>query len=222
MNFTYGIFTHNEGRKYIETCVSHIKDAMAENDEIIIVDDFSTDKETCDYLEEIKDSVRLIKHSLNGDFATHKNHLLENATKDWILLFDADEYMEVETIQRLREIAFRFDGQIDAYNIPHLNRIIGLDMEYVAKMHWTAPFVYGERAINYPDYHVRMFKNVPYIRYRNKIHEVPVGYRCAKFIQVLSNFEFIHIKTQERQIKQNLLYDQIDHEYYERQNISLQ
>lgn len=221
MNFTYGIFTHNEGRKYIETCVTHILDAKDTEDEIIIVDDYSTDKETCDYLDEIKDKVKILKHHLNGDFSVHKNYLLENATKDWILLFDADEYMEVNTIKQLKEIAFRFTDEIDAYMVPHLNRIIGLDMNYVVQMHWTAPIVYGEPAINYPDYHVRLFKNVPYIRYINKIHEIPVGYKNMRYLAPNMNFEFIHIKTQERQIKQNLLYKQIDEEYYKSRNISL-
>lgn len=220
MSFTFGVFTHNEGRKYIEMCVTHILDAMSTDDEIIIVDDNSTDKETCEYLDEIKNRVKLLKHSLNGDFATHKNFLLENATKDWILLFDADEYMEVETIQKLKAIA-SVHADIDAYMIPHLNRIIGLDMKYVEQMHWTAPIVYGEPAINYPDYHVRLFKNLPSIRYVNKIHEVIVGYKNVRYIIQFANLEFIHIKTQERQIKQNLLYKQIDEEYYSKRNISL-
>ena len=221
LNFTFGVFTHNEGRKYIETCVEHIRSAMKDGDELLLVDDFSTDEETCKYLDEIKSKVRIIKHHLNGDFATHKNYLLDNAKKDWILLFDADEYMEVSTIEALRKIASVNNDKIDSYYIPHLNRIIGLDMDYVSKMHWTAPIVYGEPAINYPDYHIRMFKNVPYIRYKNKIHEIPIGYKSTGTLPMYKGFEFSHIKTQERQVKQNLLYNQIDEEYYRKQNIEL-
>lgn len=221
MNFTFGIFTHNEGRKYIDICLSHILEAKQEGDEIILLDDYSTDEDTIAYLNEISEKVKVLKRHLNGNFAVHKNFLLSQATKDWILLFDADEYMELETLNRIRAIVESCPEDIDGFNVPRLNRIIGLDMSYVAKMHWTCPIIYGDYAINYPDYQIRLFRNRREIKYHNAIHEIPVGYKNAKFLSTNSMLEFIHIKTQERQERQNKLYAEIDAEYYKSRNISL-
>ncbi len=57
-------------------------------DEIIVVDDNSTDK-----TQEIarKIGAKVFAHSLNNDFAAQRNYGLEKASEDWVLFVDADE-----------------------------------------------------------------------------------------------------------------------------------
>ena len=58
--------------------------------EIIIIDDFSTDA-TAKIATEL--GVKVVQHALNGDFGAQRDFAISQATAKWILFLDADEYM---------------------------------------------------------------------------------------------------------------------------------
>ena len=60
-------------------------------DEIIIVDDYSTDN-TIDLVTGIKNKkIKLVRHHLNDDFSAQRNYALSKSSLDWLLFVDSDE-----------------------------------------------------------------------------------------------------------------------------------
>ena len=77
------VLTKNE-EKNIDECL----DLLSWCDEIVIIDDNSTDKT----IERARArNARIFTRALNEDFAEQRNYGLEKATNDWVLFIDADE-----------------------------------------------------------------------------------------------------------------------------------
>lgn len=65
-------------------------------DEIIVVDDFSTDR-TEEVIKSLNSKkIHFIKHSLERDFSKQRNFALSKTKNDWILFVDADERVPEE------------------------------------------------------------------------------------------------------------------------------
>ena len=77
-------------------CLNSIKDLV---DEIIIVDTGSKDK-TIDVANGF--SAKIYNFNWNNDFSEARNESLKHATKDWILIMDADEEFYSEDKEKLR------------------------------------------------------------------------------------------------------------------------
>lgn len=84
--------------KDLPVCLASIKDAV---DEIIIVDTGSLDNT----INVAKDyNAKVIQAQWQNDFSLARNISLKNATCDWILWLDADDYIEPEQISKIKEI----------------------------------------------------------------------------------------------------------------------
>lgn len=59
-------------------------------DEIILVDDFSTDS-TLKIAKEASHQIKIISHHLHNDWASQRNFALSQASGDWVLFLDSDE-----------------------------------------------------------------------------------------------------------------------------------
>ena len=102
------VLTKNEG-KYIGACL----DTVAWADEIVVVDDNSTDK-TVEIAARYK--AKVVTRGLGGDFSAQRNFGNDHATGDWILQMDADERVTTELKAAIENIlekgtdkaAFRF------------------------------------------------------------------------------------------------------------------
>ena len=80
-------------------------------DEIIVVDTGSTDN-TVEVAK--KFGAKIFFEQWQNDFSTPRNVALKNATGDWIVFLDADEYFSSETAQNIRfavETAQKFNQQ---------------------------------------------------------------------------------------------------------------
>ncbi|MGB9637354.1 MAG: glycosyltransferase family 2 protein, partial [Microgenomates group bacterium] len=82
------VLTKNE-EENIKNCL----EALLFCDEIIVVDDYSTDN-TCNIASKI--GTVIFKRSLNGDFASQRNFGLSKAKNLWVLFVDADEIVTEE------------------------------------------------------------------------------------------------------------------------------
>jgi glycosyltransferase involved in cell wall biosynthesis len=93
MSLTTVILTKN-AEKTLERCLKSVAFA----DEIIILDDSSTDK-----TKEIAHTynANIIEHSLNDDFAQQRNKAMEQAKGDWLLFVDADEEVTPELVSEI-------------------------------------------------------------------------------------------------------------------------
>jgi glycosyltransferase involved in cell wall biosynthesis len=140
---------------------------------------------------------------LNGDFSSFKNNLKEHCSRDYIFQIDADEYLSEELILSLPQI-LEMNPDIELYAVPRINTVKGLTPEHINKWSW---YVNENGWVNYPDHQTRILKNIPEIKWINKVHERLVG---AKIIVPLpEGYDLIHPKTIERQEKQNNFYEQL-------------
>ena len=89
------VLTKNE-KESLKECLAGLKWC----DEILVVDDNSTDK-TRELAK--KEGARVIERSLNNDFAAQRNFGLEAAKYDWIFFVDADERVSPELIEEIQK-----------------------------------------------------------------------------------------------------------------------
>ena len=148
---------------------------------------------------------RGIKHHffpLNKDFASYKNELIKHCSGEYIFQVDADEIPSSELLTMLPGI-LENNPEVDVYLVPRINTVSGLTEEHIQKWRWK---VQGDR-INFPDYQWRIYKNIPSIKWINKVHERLDGFKKYSTLPPLDDFCLIHPKTIERQEKQNQFYN---------------
>jgi len=131
MNLSAVVLTKNE-EKNIERCLK----ALDFCNEIIVVDDYSTDN-TKNQISKIKNqndklNIKILNNNLNNDFAQQRNFGLLKSSNDWVLFIDADEEVSKEL---KKEIVSLFHGSIVKTNAFNLRR-----RDYF----WNQELRYGE------------------------------------------------------------------------------
>lgn len=99
--------------KYLNKCIDTIVDQTYKNLEIILVDDGSKDNSglLCDQWAE-KDSRIKVIHKENGGLSSARNVGMENATGDYIMFEDSDDWLEPELIERSIECIQKDESDI--------------------------------------------------------------------------------------------------------------
>ena len=206
MKISYSITTHNETDsllKLLEFLVEH-KD---EEDEIVILDDFSDNKRTKEILDSMCSihEIKFEQRFLNKNFAEQKNHLKNMCSGDYIFNLDADELPHKYLITNIKTI-LEANPTVDLYWIPRVNTVEGITQEHINKWGWN---VNEKGWVNFPDYQGRIWRNRPNILWKNKVHEVLIGYREHTYLPTEEEFCFYHPKDIDRQEKQNDFYNKI-------------
>ncbi|MDQ8738631.1 glycosyltransferase [Paenibacillus sp. LHD-38] len=129
--------------EYLPTALQSISGLV---DEIIIVDTGSVD-DTVTIAEQYR--AKVCQVTWNGDFSIARNAALELATSAWILVLDADEWLEPESCDRLRELIQNPD--IDGYFLTVNSKI--------------------DDSHTVVDRRLSLFRNKPEYRYVGIIHE---------------------------------------------------
>jgi glycosyltransferase involved in cell wall biosynthesis len=106
-DITATIITLNE-KKHIREVILNVQKIC---NEVIVVDSFSSD-ETCDIAKEL--GAKVIEQKYLGD-GGQKAFCEQYATNEWILSIDADERLEDEAIEYLKEFNYE-NGVADAYS----------------------------------------------------------------------------------------------------------
>jgi glycosyltransferase involved in cell wall biosynthesis len=172
---------------------------------VILYDEGNGDPEIETYLR---------SHSINGEFAWYKgkferhfadwkNKLTSLCSGDYIFQIDADEYPSEDLIQALPEI-IELNHEMDIYLVPRVNTVEGLTPEHIAKWGWN---VTDTGWVNWPDFQWRIWRNVPEIKWVNKVHERLDGFKTYTMLPDVEYFALYHPKTIEKQEKQNSYYD---------------
>ena len=206
MKISYSLLTHNETDsllKLIEFLVKH-KD---EEDEIVILDDYSDNEKTKEILETMC-SIHEIKfeqrHLLN-DYGEQKNYLNRMCTGDYIFNLDADEIPTKWLVKNIKGI-LQANPTIDLYWVPRVNTVEGLTKDHILQWGWN---VNDKGWVNFPDYQGRIWRNRQNIRWKNPVHEVLEGYKEHTYLPQEEEFCFYHHKEIDRQEKQNEFYSTI-------------
>src|SRR3990167_2054980 len=141
------VLTKNE-EEMIEDCLKQLIFA----DEIVIVDQNSVDN-TLKIAKKYTD--RIFKSSAN-DFAQNRNTLKYLAKGDWLLYVDADERINDQLVNEIRETIKV--QKYSAFYFPRKNYILGKWLKHGG---W------------WPDYVPRLFKKSELVGWDGKVHESP-------------------------------------------------
>ena len=100
-------------KKYLEKSFESIADQTYDNLEIVLVDDGATDGsgKLCDELAK-KDNRVKVCHKVNGGLSSARNHGLLNATGDYIIFIDSDDYIHPDMISSLYSEIKRTDSDV--------------------------------------------------------------------------------------------------------------
>jgi glycosyltransferase involved in cell wall biosynthesis len=188
--------------KELETLLDYLQERALSPDYEIVVQ-IDEQNHTPEVLHTIID--RGIKHHffpLNKDFATYKNELIKHCSGEYIFQVDADEIPNTELLTMLPSI-LEANPDVDVYLVPRINTVSGITEEHIQKWRWR---VEGDR-VNFPDYQWRIYKNIPTIKWINKVHERLDGFKIYSTLPPQDEFCLLHPKTIERQEKQNNFYN---------------
>lgn len=143
-------------------------------DEIIVVDTGSTDN-TLTILE----NADITPYYFNwcNDFAAAKNYAIQQATGDWIVFLDADEYFDASSVKRFRTEMTRY----------HANKKIGAIMCQLINIDTDNRNKIIDTMIQ-----VRIFRNTKDIYYKNPVHEQLVTKPGKYIMQKCFNLQIIH------------------------------
>ncbi len=123
-------------------------------DEILVIDDDSTDK-TADIAR--SNGAHVISHNLNGNFSQQRNLAMEQAKGDWILFLDADEVLTSELNEEIKGAALNKTR----FNYYHLKR---------KDFFWGKPVTHGEVSDAYKKGIVRLVRKDSG-QWKHTIHE---------------------------------------------------
>lgn len=103
-------------------------------DEIVIVDDFSTD-ETIKIIKKIsqnKKNIFLIQKKFSGDIGKQRNYGLKFLKTDWVFIIDSDEIISKKLKNEIKNLDFDFleRKKIYAFQIPYENYFLGKRLKY--------------------------------------------------------------------------------------------
>ncbi|MEX2129663.1 MAG: glycosyltransferase family 2 protein [Xanthobacteraceae bacterium] len=144
------VITRNEEAS-IERCLRSADFA----DEIVVVDNHSTDK-TVDIARSL--GAKVVEAPDWPGFGPQKNRALDAATGDWVLSLDADEWIEPALAAEIRAVVAD-PAAADGYEMPRRSRFCG---EVVRHCGW------------WPDYVLRLWR-----RGRGRFVDVPVHERVV-------------------------------------------
>lgn len=127
-------------QQFLRRCLDSVKDKV---DQIVIVDTGSTDNTLSIAKEYTKDIVQI---EWTNDFSSARNESIRHANTDYILVMDADEYLEQST---------------------DLTEVLQLDADYYFTKIFN--FMSGDRGMTHLA--IRIFRNKIGLCYQNRLHE---------------------------------------------------
>ena len=204
MKISYGITVHNEAEE-LQRLLDILVNKIDDEDEIVIcvdgndndvksvVDKYSIDSRVVDY-----------KRKLDGNFADHKNSVIEKSTGDYIFHIDADEYPHETLLLQLKPILEVNEG-VDLIWIPRVNTVKGFTQTDVRRYGWRMT---ENNWVNYPDYQARFFRRDETIRWTRPLHELITGCKTYAHLPPHEELSLYHPKTRKKQIQQNKFYQE--------------
>jgi hypothetical protein len=204
ISISYGVTVCNEYEQLDELLI-HLRKNIDKNDEIIILQDITQeDEKTTAVIEKYKQHVLHLKARLDGDFATFKNNLVENASCDYLFQIDADELPKKTLIKRIKKRLYR-KQDCDCFLVPRVNIVEGLTEAHIKRWNWTVDKL---NRVNFPDYQFRILKLNGRIKWKYKVHEELYGFEKSCYLpRKNEKYCLMHIKNLERQEAQNNFYD---------------
>ncbi|HSX40331.1 MAG TPA: glycosyltransferase family 2 protein [Candidatus Saccharimonadales bacterium] len=126
MSITGIVLVKNE-----ETLIQKCLDNLLFCDQLIIIDDNSTDKSR-EILETWakKENVQIFKRKLNDDFSAQRNFGLEKVKGEWVLFVDADEIVSAKLADEIKTKVQYVSEQITGFYIKRRDFLWGKELKY--------------------------------------------------------------------------------------------
>ena len=199
------MLVHNE-TDTLEKLLKFLVKWKHEDDEIVILDDYSDNEKTKQILDFYVSTYDIVyeQRSLQKDFASQKNYLKGMCNNEYSFNLDADEMISRWMLQNVHQI---IDGNptIDLFWLPRINTVDGITEQHCRMYGYK---VNEEGWINFPDWQGRIFRNRPNIRWQHKVHEMITGYQTYATLPIDKPFCILHPKTIDKQVEQNKFYNE--------------
>jgi len=118
---TFFIPAFNCAKTLRETVASIFAGNLHEGDEVVIVDDASTDG-TADLIRQLQQehaSIRSIAHRYNRGGGAARNTAVENATHEYLFCLDSDNILAPSSVPKLREFLAETGADVAAFQCLH-------------------------------------------------------------------------------------------------------
>ena len=182
----------------------------SENNECIILDDYSDDIDTLQVLENLSNSnfFKVYKHKLDRNYSEHKNYGKSQCKGDYIFQIDYDELPSETLLENLKDL-IQLNNDVDLFWIPRINDFKGVNAENSRQWGWRLTPYEDRLIVNWPDPQGRLFKNVSYIEWKRKLHEKVEGAKTYVHLPSVYELALHHNKTIEKQIETNIKYNKL-------------
>ena len=205
MRISYAVPVCTE-HKEIKNLLTFLTSYIDKEDEIVVqCDQGNTINEVYKVLGEFKNKIKIIEYPLKGDFASFKNNLKNNCTKERIFQIDADEIPHESLITNLKDL-LKLNPTTELFLVPRVNTVKGLTQEHINKWRWN---VNEKNWVNWPDYQTRILQNSPKIKWVSKVHEVITGFSTKGVLPTEEEWCLYHHKHINKQEYQNAFYETI-------------
>jgi len=183
--------------RHLARCLASVKPLV---DEMIVVDTGSTDRTR--KLATIF-GARVVSFEWRGDYAAARNAGLEQASGDWIFTLDADEVISPADYPLFGNLLKAVAGAKRAFTVTTRNYTNRLDIENWQPNRGEYPNEEAGRGWM-PSDKVRLFPNMPGIRFDNAIHEMVepsldrAGISCVDVAWVVHHYGYLDDQRQQR------------------------
>lgn len=147
--------------KFIRKCACSLFEQTYENMEYIFVDDCTKDnsievlKDVLENYPDRKKQTRIIAHEVNRGIAAVRNTLIDQATGEYLLFVDSDDFLETDAVELLvnKSVETSADIVVSSTKNPSAARIVGNGnqipedkIEYIKMLlsHRVAPSIWGK------------------------------------------------------------------------------
>jgi len=149
--------------EHIGRCLAGTVDFV---DEVIVTDTGSTDR-TIEIARQF--GANMQQFQWTGDFSQARNHSINCASGDWILVLDADECLAARDAKLLRPLI----AGMNAEGIALIQRTYLWNANFVCSIPNTKDYEEGREYSDCVEVSViRLFRNDPRIRYQGRVHEL--------------------------------------------------
>ena len=148
------------------------------------------------------------KHKLDRNYSEHKNYGKSFCQGEYIFQIDDDELPNETLLESLKEL-IELNSDVDLFWIPRINDFKGVNPENSKQWGWRLTPYEDRLIVNWPDPQGRLFKNVPYIEWKRRLHEKVEGAKTYVHLPSAYELSLHHNKTIEKQIQTNVKYNKM-------------
>lgn len=215
MKISYLVACHNETNT-LSNLLSKLAVSVCNKDEIVILDDFSDNKETIEILNSFRSfsNFKFYQHHLSNNYGEHKNWGTEKCDGNWVFQIDGDELPPDNLLGENLEIIIESNPNVELIYVPRINDQRGVTEEDAKEFGWRLVYLpqYENGKIplvSWPDYQSRIYKRVPdRIKWVNKLHEKIEGYTQYSILPAELEYALYHDKSIEKTRETNRRYNQ--------------